>query len=97
MQQTRFTEEQSIRILREHKAGAKTADLVRKHGISSAAFYASKAKFGGQEVLRSTSIIENFKWRGWLQNPTLSVRSFLSQNTHHSRAGELVHPPFHFK
>ena len=33
-----------------HPAGAKTAELCRRHGISSATFYAWKAKFGGMDV-----------------------------------------------
>ena len=37
-------------VLREHEAGASVAELCRKHGISSATFYAWKAKFGGMEV-----------------------------------------------
>jgi putative transposase len=45
-----FTEEQIIGILREQEAGAKTADVCRKHGISSATFYKWKAKFGGLDV-----------------------------------------------
>jgi putative transposase len=50
MKRSKFTEEQIIGILREQEAGAKTADLCRRHGISSATFYAWKAKFGGMEV-----------------------------------------------
>ena len=50
MKPIRFTEEQIIGILREHEAGAKTADVCRKHGISSATFYKWKAKYGGLDV-----------------------------------------------
>ena len=50
MKRNRFSEEQIIGILREQEAGAKTADVCRKHGISDATFYKWKAKYGGMEV-----------------------------------------------
>ena len=50
MKGNRFNEEQIIAVLREQEAGAKTADVCRKHGISSATFYKWKAKYGGLDV-----------------------------------------------
>ena len=50
MRPSRFSEEQIIGILREQEAGAATAEVCRKHGISSATFYKWKAKYGGLEV-----------------------------------------------
>jgi putative transposase len=50
MKRARFTEDQIIGVLKEHEAGAKTADLARKHGVSEATLYNWKAKYGGMEV-----------------------------------------------
>lgn len=50
MKRSRFSEEQIIAILKEQEAGLPTADVCRRHGVSSATFYKWKAKFGGLEV-----------------------------------------------
>jgi len=50
MKASRFSEEQIIAVPREHEAGAKTAEVCRRHGISDATFYKWKAKYGGMEV-----------------------------------------------
>ena len=50
MRSSRFSDEQIIGIVKEQEAGMPTAEICRKHGISTASFYKYKAKFGGMEV-----------------------------------------------
>ena len=50
MKSSRFSEEQIIGILKEQESVMSTAEVCRRHGISSATFYKWKAKFGGLEV-----------------------------------------------
>ena len=50
MKRSRFSDEQIIAVLKEQEAGMATADVCRRHGVSSATFYKWKAKYGGLEV-----------------------------------------------
>jgi putative transposase len=50
MKRSRFSEEQIIGILREQEAGSPTADVCRKHGVSSATFYIYGLLLRGKKV-----------------------------------------------
>ena len=50
MKRSRFTDKQSIGMIKKQESGIPTVQVCRKHGVSSASFYKYKAKFGGMEV-----------------------------------------------
>ena len=50
MRQSRFTEAQIVGVLHEHEAGAKIAELCRRHGITETTFHRWKRKYGGLQV-----------------------------------------------
>jgi putative transposase len=83
----RFTEEQIIRVLKEHEAGVKTAELCRKHGISDATFYNWKAKYGGMDISDAKKLrvleAENAKLKKLLAEEMLdkqALKDLLSKN-----------------
>jgi putative transposase len=50
MKGKRYSTEQIIGILKEIEAGASVSDTARKHGVSEAAIYIWRKKFGGMDV-----------------------------------------------
>ena len=69
MKRSRFSDEQIIGILKEQEAGAATADVCRRHGISGATFYKWKAKFGGLEVSEAKRLRTLEEENGKLKKP----------------------------
>lgn len=50
MKKSRFTDSQILAILKQAESGISVPDLCREHGMSSAAFYKWRAKFGGMDA-----------------------------------------------
>ena len=46
----RYTEEQIIKVIKQHESGAKVDDICRDMGISTGTFYNWRSKFAGLEV-----------------------------------------------
>lgn len=88
MRSSRFSEEQIIGILKEADAGAATAEVCRRHGISPATFYHWKARFGGLEVSDARRLRhledENRKLKQLLADATLDnhvLKELLRKNS----------------
>ena len=48
--EARFSDEQIIKMLKEHQVGEGAGDICGRYGISSATFYKYKSKYGGMEA-----------------------------------------------
>jgi len=50
MRRSHFTEERIVGILQEYTAGAKVADLCRRHGMSQSTLCRWRSRYGGMGV-----------------------------------------------
>ena len=50
MKKTRCTETPIVKAIQEHEGGLKAEDICRELGITSAAFYKWRQRYGGLEV-----------------------------------------------
>ena len=50
MKTSRFTDSQILAILKQAEGGVPVSELCREHGMSSAAFYKWRAKYGGMDA-----------------------------------------------
>jgi putative transposase len=60
MKKTKFTETQIVKAIQEHEGGRKAEDLCRELGITTAAFYKWRQRYGGMEVsdVKKMKVIE---------------------------------------
>ncbi len=57
MKKSRFSEEEILFILKQNESGISVSDLCREHGMSQAAFYQWRSKYGGMDA----SLIKRLK------------------------------------
>jgi putative transposase len=50
MRKTKFTETQIVKALQEHENGKDAKDICRELGVSTAAFYKWRQRYGGMQV-----------------------------------------------
>jgi putative transposase len=73
MKKSRFSEEQIIAILKEHRAGIAVAAICRKHGISDATFYNWRNRYGGMEV-------SDARWLKALDDENRKLKKLLAES-----------------
>ena len=75
----RYSEEQIIKAIKQHEAGAKVDDICREMGISSGTFYNWRSKYAGLEVNEAKRLkeleSENNKLKKMLADKLLEVEA----------------------
>ena len=85
----RYTEEQIIKVIKDHEAGAKVDDICSRLGISVGTFYNWRSKFAGMKVSEAKRMkeleVENNKLKRTLAEKLLKVEVTPSANIGHLR------------
>ena len=65
MKTSRYSDSQILAILKQAEAGKPVSALCREHGMSSAAFYKWRAKYGGMDasLMARLKELEDENWR----------------------------------
>lgn len=75
----RYSEEQIIKAIKQHEAGAKVEDICRELGISTGTFYNWRSKYAGLEVNEARRLreleAENTKLKKLLADKLLEVEA----------------------
>ena len=75
----RYTDEQIIKAIKKHEAGAKVEDICRDLGISNGTFYNWRSKFASMEVNEAKRLreleTENNKLKRLLADKLLEVEA----------------------
>ena len=75
----RYSEEQIIKAIKQHEAGAKVPDICRELGISEGTFYNWRSKYAGLEVNEAKRMkdmeAENTKLKKLLAEKLLEVEA----------------------
>lgn len=58
MKKSRYSDSQIIAILKQAEAGTRVPELCREYGMSSAAFYNWRSKYGGMDASMMTRMKE---------------------------------------
>ncbi|MBA5032069.1 transposase, partial [Pseudomonas aeruginosa] len=89
----RFTEEQTLDLLKQAEAGVPVKELCRRHGFSDASFYTWRAKFGGMTVADAKRLkdleLENSRLKKLLAEAHLDIESLVAKS---GRPGKRVSP-----
>ena len=75
----RYSEEQIVKAIKQHEAGAKVDDICRELGISNGTFYNWRSKYAGLEVNEAKRLreleSENAKLKKLLTDKLLEVEA----------------------